>query len=361
MAEFTAELQQLKAQVYKLKEEEWRLIVRITEIEKQVARLDKTNKESLDIVNSINQGIPLLTSEVASIRQVVETNQQDLQLIIKLLQYNLSMGSNNSKQQSKENKAAMDSLISRIKQLVADTFKKDNSFEKQFNELLTSINEAWSDRIDLEENIVPDLEAVTAVLTKDIQNLAIKSNGSKSSSNMFNTYINPSVYMPNKTSDLSSLQSSHANGQSSSQPKYTPSQQPPKSNLLYDVDENEVEGLAKYISLIFPQAIKYDAKSVAPTSVVFTFIIVHDRLDLNKWIPICENRTNRADKHFVILVCNQLGDAIRITTDKLPCKALLKAEFIPEFDISGTSSGRPKQKYIKQSLDDTFKQLRQMM
>ena len=155
MTNLEGELKRLKEkleenirQQEELKKEEKELHTKIEQISVRVGEVEKAHSKNFELVSGISQSVATLTSEVAFVRQVVEKNQQDLQLVIQLVQSIQSgqqgqvMGNKPAKAEYVAgNRAAMAAFTARIQKLVADTFKKDYTVEKLFNDLLANIAE----------------------------------------------------------------------------------------------------------------------------------------------------------------------------------------------------------------------------
>jgi hypothetical protein len=289
-----------------------------------------------------------LASEVSTVKQLVtqiaHDNKRDTQQIMGIMQElkNLTLVSQ-GKQQRVENRAAMQEFNTNVQREFAEIINKHNDklLEKYLAELLTSINNGWSDRVNSSDDVAPELKALYTAVTKDLQNLDV--NGFSRLRNLqsqtFSQHMALVQYLP----------------------KPSPSTQVTPT-IYIDVDENaEVTGLAAYIMQSFLGAVRYDPKNISSSGIILTFIIVHDRLDMNRWVPICESRINKAAKHFVILVCNSLGDAARANgSEKLPCTALYKAAFDVQYDKSGMGR-KPQQVYNKQSMDTCFAAIKSAM
>jgi hypothetical protein len=356
--------------IVRLSDENKQLREKIEKLEAAIERivaLEKSNKKIVEEASDVARNILLLTSEVAVVKQLVtqiasdveaikeSVNKQDTQKIMGLL---LSL---NKKQQRDANKVAMQEFNTNVQNALKQLPQRyiDKQVEQSLLELLACINERWSHRVNSEDDVAPELQALCTVVTQDLQNLV--NNGLskyKFQPQLFSQHMPLAQYVP--TTQATNKNTEQATAQMNGS-QHSVSIQKCAPAIYVDVDENEVTGLGAYIMQSFPGAVRYEPKNVSPSGIILTFIIVHDRLDMNRWVNLCDSRTNRAAKHFVVLVCNSLGDAARANgSEKLPCTALYKAAFDVQYDKSGMGR-KPQQVYNKQSMDTCFAAIKSAM
>jgi len=111
-------------------------------------------------------------------------------------------------------------------------------------------------------------------------------------------------------------------------------------NIYYDYEDKDLIGFPASFSSHFPTAQRFPySNNVYSPCIIVSVIAVNDRIDMNKWIPICKQRMALSENHFLLLVCNEIGDAFGLSTDKLEAKETFKAKF--RLNVDNTGKGRP--------------------
>jgi hypothetical protein len=263
---------------------------------KRIGELEESNRTMAQQLQSTEK---ILVNEISNVKQlvieVVSSMDKDKQEIMSVFQDIKDMMS-----QCAKNRAALRQFNANIRKLNADILRKynDSQLEKCLSDLLESINIEWNEYVNSGEDVALRLEEVYAVFTRDLQALVTSLSRFKNSQKLFNHHMDLARYLPfTKSSKPKTIEQDFVQVNSASQSCASAYVTPKNAfTVSVDVDENEVVGLAAYIRHSFPQAHKYDPKSIDKTSVILTFIIVHDRIDMNKWIPVCEKRTSIASK-----------------------------------------------------------------
>jgi len=155
-----------------------------------------------------------------------------------------------------------------------------------------------------------------------------------------NTQVKPTVVVP------------------ASQQVVQPAPQPVQPLLYYDADERDIDGIDKFVTDLVPYAVKLgQGVSVLQPCVVVSFIIVNDRVDVNKWKPLCEERQSKSGgHHYVVQVHNIALQNTHLTTT-WDAVEVIKAAIKVEFDRYGMNKP-PKRIFIP---GDCGKKISQIM
>jgi len=126
----------------------------------------------------------------------------------------------------------------------------------------------------------------------------------------------------------------------------------PALQIFYELEERDINKFNELIRNILPAgAIKISENTrINPPCVIFTFIIFNERVDMQKWDPICKERMAISDsRHYIIQMHNNMLKNMHLTLS-LAATEIVKAQFEVKYDNTGMNRP-PTTEYVSTAGD----------